>query len=192
MRSTTSAGRLGGGASDARSHPEVGDAYRQEYYEGEAEDMGEVLEVGVTMELEIGSYDVNGSVRPLVAVLKPREYIGVDLRPGPGVDVVCDACSGALADRYGRFDIVIATETLEHVQSWPRFVREMKAPALYLLGGASNIVSADDQEQLRKTLPRVEIVTMPGLGHYPSDEKPAEFLAIVDRFLAGAGAGGGR
>jgi len=24
---------------------------------------------------------------------------------------------------------------------------------------------------------------MPGLGHYPSDEKPAAFLAIVDRFL---------
>ena len=33
-------------------------------------------------------------------------------------------------------------------------------------------------------LPQVEIVTMPGLGHYPSDEKPGEFLAIVDRFLA--------
>lgn len=70
-----------------------------------------------------------------------------------------------------------------------RFVREIKAPALYVLGGASTIVPAADQEQLRKTLPRVEIVTMPGLGHYPSDEKPEEFLAIVDRFLAGAGGG---
>ena len=35
-------------------------------------------------------------------------------------------------------------------------------------------------------LPQVEIVTMPGLGHYPSDEKPDEFLAIVDKFLATA------
>ena len=34
--------------------PEVGDAYRQEYYEGEAEDMGEVLEVGVTTEIALG------------------------------------------------------------------------------------------------------------------------------------------
>jgi len=25
---------------------------------------------------------------------------------------------------------------------------------------------------------------MPGLGHYPSDEDPAGFFAIVDRFLA--------
>ena len=37
--------------------PAVGDAYRQEYYEGEAEDMGEVLEVGVTTEIELGNYE---------------------------------------------------------------------------------------------------------------------------------------
>jgi hypothetical protein len=29
-------------------------------------------------------------------------------------------------------------------------------------------------------------VTMPGLGHYPSDEEPQRFLEIVDRFLARA------
>lgn len=75
---------------------------------------------------ELGSYDVNGSARPQVAVLKPVEYVGVDLRPGPGVDVVCDVCCGGLAGRYGAFDLVISTETLEHVQSWPLFVRAMK------------------------------------------------------------------
>jgi SAM-dependent methyltransferase len=79
--------------------------------------------------IELGSYDVNGSVRPLVAVLKPTEYVGVDLRPGPGVDVVGDVCSGFLRDRYGQFDLVISTETLEHVQSWPLFVHEMKRMA---------------------------------------------------------------
>ncbi len=65
-----------------------------------------------------------------------------------------------------------------------RYVRQITAPTLYVLGGGSAIVPAADQEQLRMTLPRVEIVTMPGLGHFPSDEKPDEFLAIVDRFLA--------
>lgn len=48
---------------------------------------------------------------------------------------------------------------------------------------ASTIVPLETQEQLRQALPQVEIVTLPGLGHYPSDEKPAEFLAIVNRFL---------
>ena len=31
--------------------------------------------------------------------------------------------------------------------------------------------------------PRVTIVMIPGVGHYPSDEKPDEFLKIVDAFL---------
>jgi pimeloyl-ACP methyl ester carboxylesterase len=65
-----------------------------------------------------------------------------------------------------------------------RFVKEIKAPTLYVIGGRSTIVPQETQEQLKKALPRVTIVTMPGLGHYPSDEKPEEFVAIVDRFLA--------
>jgi pimeloyl-ACP methyl ester carboxylesterase len=36
---------------------------------------------------------------------------------------------------------------------------------------------------LKKTLPRVSIGTLDGLGHYPSDEKPAEMLSLVDAFL---------
>jgi pimeloyl-ACP methyl ester carboxylesterase len=68
-----------------------------------------------------------------------------------------------------------------------RFVKAIRAPILYILGGASTIVPAETQEELKRTLPQVEIVTMPGLGHYPSDERPEEFLAIVDRFLAAAG-----
>ena len=63
-------------------------------------------------------------------------------------------------------------------------VREIKAPIIYILGGGSTIVPPETQEQLRRALPQVEIVTMPGLGHYPSDEEPGDFLAIVDRFLA--------
>jgi esterase len=64
-----------------------------------------------------------------------------------------------------------------------RFVKEIKAPTLYVIGGRSNIVPQETQEQLKKTLPGVTIVTMPGLGHYPSDEKPDDFVAIVDKFL---------
>jgi pimeloyl-ACP methyl ester carboxylesterase len=64
-----------------------------------------------------------------------------------------------------------------------RFVSRIDDPILYVLGGASAIVPAETQEQIRKTLPRAQIVTMPGLGHYPSDEDPEAFVAIVDRFL---------
>jgi hypothetical protein len=37
--------------------PEVGDAYRQEFYEGEAEDLAEVVRVGVSEDVAFGSFD---------------------------------------------------------------------------------------------------------------------------------------
>jgi pimeloyl-ACP methyl ester carboxylesterase len=63
-------------------------------------------------------------------------------------------------------------------------VRKIACPVIYVLGGASTIVPVQTQEQLRRVLPQVQIVAMPGLGHYPSEENPADFLAIADRFLA--------
>jgi len=52
-----------------------------------------------------------------------------------------------------------------------------------MLGGASNIVPPATQSQLKETLPNVQIVVMPGLGHYPSQEAPGEFMNIVESFL---------
>lgn len=64
-----------------------------------------------------------------------------------------------------------------------RFVRQIKCPTLYVLGGASNIVPPATQQQLKEVLPGVRIVVMPGLGHYPDQEAPEEFLQIAHNFL---------
>jgi SAM-dependent methyltransferase len=76
--------------------------------------------------LELGARDVNGSVRPVVETWQPASYLGVDLEPGKGVDLVLDASE--LLGRFGpeRFDVVIATEILEHVRDWRRIVGIMK------------------------------------------------------------------
>jgi esterase len=62
-------------------------------------------------------------------------------------------------------------------------VSRITAPTLYVLGGASTIVPVETQRRLKQTLPKCEIVTMPGLGHYPDSEDTAGFMAIVNRFL---------
>ena len=77
--------------------------------------------------LEVGSCFVNGSVRPIVEkFLAPREYLGVDIEAGKFVDVVMPA--EELVNRFGResFDVVISTETLEHVADWRLVVTNMK------------------------------------------------------------------
>lgn len=81
--------------------------------------------------LEIGAFDVNGSLRPHVMSLGPAEYIGVDLQLGPGVDQIADACSASF--NLGQFDLVLSTEMLEHAPDWRTAVRNMKA-ALALQG----------------------------------------------------------
>jgi pimeloyl-ACP methyl ester carboxylesterase len=65
-----------------------------------------------------------------------------------------------------------------------RFVRQIKSPIIYVVGGRSTIVPAATQEELKKTLPQVQIVTIPGVGHYPSEENTSAYLAIVDKFLS--------
>jgi pimeloyl-ACP methyl ester carboxylesterase len=65
-----------------------------------------------------------------------------------------------------------------------RFVKTIRAPIIYVLGGASTIVPQETQQELRRVLPQVQIETMPGLGHYPNEEDREGFSAIVDRFLS--------
>ena len=63
--------------------------------------------------LEIGSYDVNGSVRSNFK--DASKYVGVDLIPGPSVDVVT---MGHLYQSNIKFDIVLSVESFEHNCYW--------------------------------------------------------------------------
>jgi hypothetical protein len=70
--------------------------------------------------VEVGSADVaGGSYRELFP--PPVEYVGVDLAPGPGVDVVLSS-PYALPFEDQAFDLAISGQTLEHVpQFWRTF-----------------------------------------------------------------------
>jgi len=76
--------------------------------------------------IEIGSYQVNGSIRPIFEKYHPSEYIGVDIESGPGVDIICEA--EYLTDKFGTecFNVVICTEMLEHVRDWRTTIKNIK------------------------------------------------------------------
>lgn len=73
--------------------------------------------------LEIGAYQVKGQERfaDLRGLFPDKPYIGVDLRPGLGVDCVADV--EALPQRDASVGTVIAMSTFEHV---PRFWRGLE------------------------------------------------------------------
>jgi SAM-dependent methyltransferase len=77
--------------------------------------------------LEVGSKYVNGSVRPLIEkFFSPKEYIGVDVELGKYVDLILPAEKLLWYFGHESFDVVIATELLEHVKDWRLVVNNMK------------------------------------------------------------------
>jgi SAM-dependent methyltransferase len=75
--------------------------------------------------LEIGSYDVNGSIRAIVqSAINPTEHIGVDLINGPNVDLVCSGSEVDLPDES--FDLTVSFECLEHNPYWAETLANMR------------------------------------------------------------------
>lgn len=68
--------------------------------------------------LDIGGRDVNGTAR---AWFPHTHWQGLDIRPGPGVDVVADATLWRAPKPV--WDFVLSTECLEHVKDWPGIIR---------------------------------------------------------------------
>lgn len=69
--------------------------------------------------LEVGSLNVNGSVRELFT----GDYHGIDIREGDGVDEVLNAVDMEYDKEY---DVVVCTEMLEHAEDWRAAINGIK------------------------------------------------------------------
>lgn len=81
--------------------------------------------------LDIGSFDVNGNESYL---FENSDFVGLDLGPGPGVDVVCPAQEYDAPDCS--FDTIISCECWEHnpyyAESIKNAVRMLKSEGLFI------------------------------------------------------------
>jgi hypothetical protein len=76
--------------------------------------------------LEVGSLDINGSVRQCFI---DCEYVGVDLQPGKGVDLVGPVHTLLL----GKYDTVISCECFEHDKYWKETFQKMYDSSRFLV-----------------------------------------------------------
>jgi pimeloyl-ACP methyl ester carboxylesterase len=71
----------------------------------------------------------------------------------------------------------------------PRLSR-IAAPTLLLWGEDDAMIPVQNAEDYRRLMPDASVVRLPGLGHVPFEEAPAEALVPVRAFLEGDGSAG--
>lgn len=68
--------------------------------------------------IDFGSYDVNGTLKPIFAGF---DYKGVDMCAGPNVDIVCTGDKTPLLDNS--IDIIVSSSNFEHDECfWMTFI----------------------------------------------------------------------
>lgn len=85
--------------------------------------------------VDVGALDVNGTVREL---FKDAKYVGVDMRPGPNVDVVLNGHELSTYFPEDSVDCIVCFDTLEHdIKFWETVyeMRKILRPQGWLLIG---------------------------------------------------------
>jgi SAM-dependent methyltransferase len=76
----------------------------------------------MTSVLEVGSFDVNGSLKSVKS--ESADWTGIDIEAGPGVDIVVPP-GEKFPFPNGHFDIVVATSVFEHDPAFWKTLSEM-------------------------------------------------------------------
>ncbi|MFN9368517.1 MAG: alpha/beta fold hydrolase [Planctomycetia bacterium] len=70
--------------------------------------------------------------------------------------------------------------------------RAYSGPTLFIAGGRSDYIRPEHAAEIDRLFPRATTETLPAAGHWVHADAPAEFVAIVERFLATTAAYTGR
>lgn len=126
--------------------------------------------------LEIGSWDVNGSIR---SMFRGCDYLGADVAEGPGVDLVCKGEEIELPD--ATFDVTISCECFEHNPSW----KETFANMLRMLkpGGLCVVTCATlgrSEHGTQRTNPDASLTALQDFPDHYENLKRADFEKNFD------------
>lgn len=124
--------------------------------------------------LEIGSYDINGTVR---VFFENCVYLGIDVVEGNGVDLVCQ---GQDFKSEFEFDTIITCEMFEHNmywrETWTNLISQCKSGGLIVMSCAS---TGRPEHGTRRTSPN-ESLSSAIFGDYYQNLTEGDFRSICD------------
>lgn len=144
-----------------------------------------------TVVMDLGGRNVNGTTRELFPTVD--SYLALDLTAGPGVDIVADA---ATAELDQRFDVIVSTELLEHAEHAGEIVanahRHLKPGGMFVATmagprrrphGASGEPSPPPGEFYRNIYPRTldEWLRVAGFEWWQVNELGADVRCVAQR-----------
>ena len=94
------------------------------------------------------------------------------------------AAARAIAERQSPEGVAGALEALAGRADRRPDLAAIAAPTLVVVGAEDALTPPDRSEALAAAIPDAELVVLPGAGHLSALERPAEFAAAVDGFLA--------
>jgi len=125
-------------------HPTAEEGFRRMLFAARfSDDFARPLRV-----LDVGGADVNGTVHTIVRLRRFHELACLDvldIEPGPGVTIVADATDLDVWRKLAEgelYDLVITTETFEHVKDWSVIVAGVSAalrPGGWFVGTCASV-----------------------------------------------------
>jgi esterase len=74
---------------------------------------------------------------------------------------------------------------LSILAGFPEFGTTYDGPALFIAGGRSRVLRPQHEPAIRTLFPNAELACVEAAGHWVHAERPAEFTALIEPFLAG-------
>jgi esterase len=92
-----------------------------------------------------------------------------------------------VAGKRWRLNLDALSANMPDILGWPEIDGASEAETLFLSGGASDYVSADQRPAIKALFPNAKFAKIPGVGHWLHAEKPREFEATLRAYLTQAG-----
>lgn len=78
---------------------------------------------------------------------------------------------------------MLASSVPESNPPWPERLKEISCPVLIVTGDSDRLVPSWNSERLSHAIPGSRLEVVKKCGHLPHEERPQEFVTIVDNFL---------